>query len=193
MPSDREAALGHAEAVGKARTDDASALALAAFAMSAIGGNHDTALAMVERALARNPSSAVAHNVSAVINSRLGRYDRSLEHAERSIRLSPFDPLRYVPEHAVAVARLAAGENEDALACARRALAVNSDFVPARLSEAICLVRLNRLEEARASLRLVLERSPDTRVATLRERLATFDDGIFDDIVTDLRAAGLPE
>ena len=128
-----------------------------------------------------------------MINSRLGRYARSLEHAERSIRRSPFDPLRFMPEHVVSVARLAAGENEAALEYARRALAVNADFVSARLSEAICLVRLDRLEEARASLRLVLERSPDTRVATLRERLATFDASGVDDIVADLRAAGLPE
>ena len=192
-PSDREAALSHAEAVGSSRTDDATALAFAAFAMSALAGKHDTALAMVERALAQNPSSAAAHNISAAINSRLGRFDRSREHADRSIRLSPFDPLRHMPETARTMARLAAGENEDALACARRALVANPDFPPARLFEAVCLVRLDQLEEARASLRLVLERSPDTSGATLRERSLTIDAGNFDAIVTDLRKVGLPE
>ena len=160
--------------------------------MSALGSNHETGLAMVERALAQNPSSAVAHNVSAVINNRLGRYDRSLAHAERSIRLSPFDPLRYMAEHARTVANVAAGEYEAALECVRHSLVANPDFPPARVLEAACLVRLGRLDEARASLGLVLERSPDTSVATLRERLLMHD-GIFDDIVTDLRAAGLPE
>ncbi len=166
--------------------------------MSLLGGNHDTALAMIERVLAQNPNSAVAHNVSAVINNRLGRYDRSLAHAERSIRLSPFDPLRYMPENARAVAKVAAGEIEAALECARRALVANPEFPPARVLEAVCLVRLARLEEARASVRLVLERSPDTSVATLRDRLIrdrliNVDASLFDDIVTDLRAAGLPE
>ncbi len=191
-PSDKEQALGHEEAVGTAGTDDATALAFAAFAMSALGGNHDTALTMVERALAQNPSSAVAHNVSAVINNRLGRYDRSLAHAERSIRLSPFDPLRYMPEQARTLAKVAAGEIEAALECARLALVANPEFPPARVMEAACLVRLGRLEEGRASLRLVLERSPDTSVSTLRERILTHD-GILDDIVTDLREAGRPE
>ena len=192
-PSDRDAALDHAEAVGSSRTDDATALAFAAFVMSALGGNHDAALAMVGRALARNPSSAVAHNVSAVINSRLGRHDRALEHAERSIRLSPFDPMRHMPETSGAMAKLAAGENEAALECTRRALAANSVFPPAPVFEAVCLVRLGRPEEARASLRLVLESAPDTNVATLRERLLNVDASMFEDIVTDLRAAGLPE
>jgi len=187
------AALGHAEAAGTAWTDDATILAFAAFTMSFLGDNHDTALAMVERALAQNSSSALAHNVGGVINSRLGRYDRAQTHAQRSIQLSPFDPLLYMPENVRTVARLAAGEIETALECTRRALAANSVFPPARVFEAVCLARLGRLEEARASLRLVLERSPDTNVATLRERLLNVDASMFEGIVTDLRAAGLPE
>ncbi len=192
-PADREAAVRHAEAVAAARTDDATALAFAALALSALAGRHDAALMMVDRALVQNPSSAIAHNVSALINMILGRADKSRVHAERSLRLSPFDPLRHIPECTLAVARLAAGRHEDALICVRRGLEANPVFSPGLTTLALCLVRLGRIEEARATVRRLVEIAPDTRVATLQERYL-FSNGLgIDSIIADLRVAGLPE
>lgn len=70
---DRLPGLRHAEVVAVAQTDDAMALALVAFAMGALAGDHDVALVMVERAVEQNPSSATAHIVCAMINMMLGR------------------------------------------------------------------------------------------------------------------------
>ena len=192
-PADKEAALAHARAVAAGRTEDATALAFAAFALSTLAGHHDTALTMVERAVAQNPSSAVAHNVSAIIHTMRGNHEKSRAHAESSLRLSPFDPLRYIAEIALATAKLTAGDHEAALAAARRAVQANPHFAPAITLIAICLVRLGRIDEAQASLRQVLELAPDTRVATLRERFLVADAIGFDSVVSDLRAAGLVE
>ncbi|GIK86193.1 MAG: adenylate cyclase [Betaproteobacteria bacterium] len=192
-PADREAALRHAEAVAALRTDDATTLALAALALSALGGRHDAALAMVQRALAQNPSSATAHNASALINMLLGRPEEAEHHAERSLRLSPFDPLRHIPECTLAVASLAAGENEAALIHVRRGLEANPAFTPGLTTLALCLVRLGRIEEAREAVRRIIEIAPDTRVANLQERYL-FANGLgFDRVVADLRVAGLLE
>ena len=192
-PEDRQAALAHAEAVAASQTDDATTLAFAAFAMSTLAASHDAAFAMLERALAHNPNSAMAHAISAIVNSTLGRHDRAEDHGRRALRLSPFDPVRFIPEIAIASARLAAGDNEAALASTRRALAANPAVAPARTLEAVCLVRLGRGAEARASVRRVIEIAPDTRVATLAERLFIATALGFDQIAADLRAAGLPE
>ncbi|MCL4760816.1 MAG: adenylate/guanylate cyclase domain-containing protein [Burkholderiales bacterium] len=192
-PADREAALRHAEAVAALRTDDATTLALAALALSALGGRHDAALVMVQRALAQNPSSATAHNASALINMLLGRPEEAEHHAERSLRLSPFDPLRHIPECTLAVASLAAGENEAALIHVRRGLEANPAFTPGLTTLALCLVRLGRIEEAREAVRRIIEIAPDTRVANLQERYL-FANGLgFDRVVADLRVAGLLE
>jgi len=192
-PADREAALRHADAVAAARTDDATTLAFAAFAKGALAGDHDAAHAMVERALVQNPSSAIAHNVSGVLDMMLGRNDEGLRHAEYSLRLSPFDPLRFIPESTAAAAKLMAGRLDAALAAARRALEANPAFAPGITVAALSLVRLGRLDEARATVRRLLEIAPDTRVATLEERFL-FAKGLgFDGVVADLRAAGLPE
>ena len=192
-PADREAALGHAEAVANARTDDATALAFAAMALSALAGRHDVALVMIDRALERNPSSAIAHNVSALLNMMLGRPGKAEFHAERSLRLSPFDPLCHMPETTLAAAKLAAGQYEAALVFVRRALEANPVFSPGLTTLALCLVRLGRIEEARATVRRILEIAPDTRIATLQERYLFANSLGFDHIVADLRLAGLPE
>ncbi len=192
LPTDREAALRHAEAVVAAQTDDSNALALAALALSALDGRNDVALVMVGRALERNPSSAIAHTVSALICMILGQPDESAHHAECSLRLSPFDPLRHIPESALAVAKMAAGRNADALPHARRAVEANPGFTPGLTTLALCLMRLDRAEEAREAIRQVIEIAPDTRIANLQERYL-FSNGLgFEHIVADLHAAGLP-
>jgi TolB-like protein/Tfp pilus assembly protein PilF len=192
-PADREAALRHAEAVAALRSDDATTLALAALALSALGGRHDVAIVMVQRALEQNPSSATAHNASALINMLLGRPEEAEYHAGRSLRLSPFDPLRHIPESTLAVASLAAGQNEAALIHVRRGLEANPVFTPGLTTLALCLIRLGRIEEARAAVHRIIEIAPDTRVANLQERYL-FANGLgFDRVVADLRVAGLPE
>ena len=192
-PSDRQAALRHAEAVAAARTDDATALAFAGLALSALDDRHDVALVMVDRALERNPSSAIAHNASALINMMLARPEKSVVHAERSLRLSPFDPLRHIPECTLAVAKMASGEHEAALVCARRAVEANPGFTPGLTTLALCLLRLGRIEEARATVHRLVEIAPDTRIATLKERYLFANSLGFDSIAADLRVAGLPE
>ena len=192
-PADRDAALRHAEAVAAARTDDATSLAFAAFAIGALGRNHETAFAMLDRALELNPSSATAHNIGAVLRMMTGDHERSQRHTEASLRLSPFDPVRFIAQTASAVAKLAMGEPEAALAIARRGLDASPAFAPAIAVLIMCLVRLGRNEEARAAVHRLLEIAPDTRIATLYERFLYSDALGFDRIAADMRAAGLPE
>ena len=192
-PEDREAGLKHAEAVAAAQTDDATALAFAAFAMSILAERHAAALAMVERALAQNPSSAWAYSVSAVIELFRCRHDTSRSHADQSLRLSPFDPMRYMPEVAIAIAERALGRHEEALARARRSLEANPVFGPALLVAVLSLVRLGRLEEARATVRQLHQVAPDMRIGTLRRFAMSDALGGHDAIIAELRQAGLPE
>ena len=101
--------------------------------------------------------------------------------------------MRYIAENVLAKAKFVAGEYEAALAGVRRSLVANPDFTPSRIFEAACLVNLGRLEEARESMHRVMERTPNIRAATLRERLLTLDDDTLESIIAPLRAAGLPE
>lgn len=191
--ADREAALCHAEAVMASRTDDATALAFAALALSSLDARHDVALVMVERALGHNPNSATAHNVSALIKMIVERPQDSIAHAQAALRLSPFDPLRHLPECVLAVVSMIAGEHEAALERVRRGLEANPLFTPGLTLLAICLVRLGRVDEARATVRRIVETAPDTRVATLPERFLFANSLGVDRVVADLREVGLPD
>lgn len=192
-PNDRLAAIKHAEAVAAVRTEDATSLAFAAMVWSALDGRHDAALVTLERALELNPSSAVAHVVCSLVNMILGRPERSASHAERSLRLSPFDPLRHISHAMLAVANLAAQEPEAALTYARKSVDAHPLFAPGITTLALCLVALGRLDEARQTIRRLLEIAPDTCVATLHERYLPTNGLGLDRVVADLRAAGLPE
>jgi tetratricopeptide (TPR) repeat protein len=191
-PADRAAALRHAEAVAAARSDDATALAFAALALSALDRRRDAALVMVDRALGQNPSSATAHAVKALLGMIGGRAAEAAAQAEQALRLSPFDPLRFIPLTALAATNLACGRDDVALADVRRALEANPVFTPGLTTLAICLVRLDRLDEAHATLGQLLAIAPDTRLANLRERYLFANALGFDRIAADLRRAGLP-
>ena len=192
-PADREAALRHAEAVAQAQSDDATTLAFAAHVIGTLGDRPEPAMAMVERALAQNPSSATAHTVSALLNLISGRHELTLHHAERALQLSPFDALRYIPEMVVAAVKWADGKYETALANARRSLEASPAFPPGLIVAALCLVRCGRLEEARATVLRLLEVAPETQLGALHEVSISLKGLDFDRVVADLRAAGLPE
>ena len=59
--------------------------------------------------------------------------------------------------------------------------------------EAVCLTRLGRGEEAKESVRRVIEVAPDCRISTLSERAFLVTALGFEQIAAELRAAGMPE
>jgi tetratricopeptide (TPR) repeat protein len=122
----------------------------------------------------------------------MGDDTTAIGHAGIGIRLSPFDPLIYLPYVGLAYAHFFAGDWAEAANAARRASRVNPGFsVPLYLLTA-ALIRLGHIGEAKSSARRVLEVQPGFTVSglvsgdiTTPERMATLADA--------LRAAGLPE
>jgi tetratricopeptide (TPR) repeat protein len=124
--------------------------------------------------------------------SSMGSSPGAIEHARIGIRLSPYDPLIYLPYVGLAYAHFFAGDWEEAANAARRACQANPRFsVPCYLLTA-ALIRLGRISEAKASSSRVLELQPGFTVSglvtgdiTTPERMASLADA--------LRQAGLPE
>jgi adenylate cyclase len=192
-PEDREAALRHAEAVAAVRTDDAGSLAFAAMSLSALDGQHEAAMTMLIRALDIAPNSALALTCRSLVEMILGRPEESALHAARSLRLSPLDPLRHIPECALAVARLAAGDTEAALRHARRAVESLPVFTPGLTTLALCLAEAGRTADAVDVVDRILAIAPDTRVSNLHERFLVANGVGFDRVAAAMRVAGLPE
>jgi tetratricopeptide (TPR) repeat protein len=69
--------------------DDAGVLATAAGALAFFDEDIGAMMALVDRALALNPSDARAWHISSVQRLHAGQPDSAIQHAEASLRLSP--------------------------------------------------------------------------------------------------------
>jgi TolB-like protein len=187
----RAAASRHARAAIAAGGDDAPALAMAGFVIGVVEHDYETALYALDRSLALSPSSALALGFGSIIRAWTGADATSIAHAETAIRLSPYDPLIYLPYLGLAYAYFFTGRLEESLTAAGRAAQANPRFsVPAVFQTAV-LASLGRVDAAAASARHLLELEPGFRISQIaslssnKARLAMLAEA--------LRQAGLPE
>jgi TolB-like protein/tetratricopeptide (TPR) repeat protein len=163
----REAALRHARAAIEAGGDDAMALAMGGFVIGVLERDYDAALDALDRSLVLSPSSALAFGFSSIIRAWMGDDAMAVEHATIGIRLSPYDPLIYLPYVGLAYAHFFAGNFVAAASAASRASAANARFSVPRYLHVAALVRLGRLDEARSIAAILLKLQPGFTVSGL--------------------------
>ena len=86
---DRRKAAGFARRALQVAGDDPRVLADAAYALAFLGEDIGAMIALVDRALALNPSFARGWYISGGLRLLAGQLDVAIEHAENSLRLSP--------------------------------------------------------------------------------------------------------
>jgi adenylate cyclase len=159
----RTASIRHAEAAIAYGHDDAHALAFAGFVIGMDKHDRAAAFAAFETALEISPSSAMTYINGSVILALGGDAERAIEWAERSLRLSPFDPWRASAFFALAIAHFHCGHYEEAAAAAHKAIQSTPGFSISYAILAASLAKLGRPEEARAAAARVLELQPGFR------------------------------
>jgi adenylate cyclase len=189
----KRAALRHARKAIAVGGDDAAALATAGFVFAVLEYDYETATAAFDRSFALSSSSALALGFSSIVRAWKGDEATAVEQAERAIRLSPFDPLMYLPYVGLAYAHFAAGRFGEAAAAASRASQSNAKFSMSYVLQAAALANLGRGEEARAVADRLREIEPNLSVATAirSARYANPDKNA--ELGDALRRAGLPE
>jgi TolB-like protein/Flp pilus assembly protein TadD len=158
--TDRDAAIRHAHAAIATGSDDATALALAAFVIANIAHDMSTARRAFDQALDISPSSFLALAFGATALGWKGDAERAIDWGERAIRLSPFDRLLHIAVHAVALGHFSLGQNELAVDAARRAIQSKPEFSVAHMLLAAALAAAGRADEAQAAAAQVLAREP---------------------------------
>ena len=161
--TDKIAGLRHARAAIASGTDDATALAVAAFALGILSKDYKTAMSVIERALSLNPSSAAAHYWGALIHASSGTFAAVTPHANRALRLSPFDPVAFVAHTALGHVAVVEARYEEAASYYAQAVQANPRFSVAYFCQAIALALAGRVEEAGPIIRQLLELSPGFR------------------------------
>jgi tetratricopeptide (TPR) repeat protein len=91
--ADRRECIDFARRALQVAGDDPDVLTNAAYALAYFGEDIGAMMALVDRALAINPSFARGWYISGIIKLRAGQPDVAIEHVETSMRLSPRAPI----------------------------------------------------------------------------------------------------
>jgi TolB-like protein len=173
--------------------DDAATLARGGHALAFVGGELDTGVTFIDRALALNPNVAVAWYLSGFARIFLGEPELALEHFALAMRLSPLDPLTFAMQTGCAHASMFAGRYDEAAMWAQKALREQPDFMTTHRIAAAASALADRPEEAQRALARLRQLDPALRISNLADQiplrrpqdLAIYQEG--------LRKAELPE
>jgi adenylate cyclase len=188
----RVKSVEHARAVLRLGTDDPLALAFAAAAVAMFERDYEVALDAINRALTITPNSPIVLSLGGLVNAFAGRFEAAIKHGQNSLRLSPFDPMRFSAELAVGYGHFFMGRYDDAADAAQRCIHINSQFVPAFAILAASRARGGRSEAAKTAAERLLTLNPDFRVGNYI-RVGRFPSDLNEKYGTALREAGLPE
>jgi adenylate cyclase len=148
--ADRTAALVHARTAIASDTDDAASLAVAGWVIIVLTKDRAMALSAIERALSLNASCTTAHYFAALVNAFADRSGAATFHANRALRLSPFDPSAFEAHLALGMAALRAAQYDEAVVCFARGWQINRRHSLFPFFHAIALALAGRAAEARA-------------------------------------------
>lgn len=189
---DRLAAVYHARAAVARGNDDATALAIAALVIAYDGHDTNTALKVFDRALELSNSNVFALNWSAAILAWMGKTEVAIERAQRALRLGPFDSLNWRSHHALAIAYFHEQKYADAAAAGQSVIDANPGYSLPRAILAAALMRLGRVDDAKAMAQTVLEYQPSFTIHGT-SLYAELEPTVFRPLADAWREIGLPD
>ena len=127
--------------------DDPYVLGSAAFALGLFGEDIAAAIALVDRSLRLNPSSAHGWYQSGTLRLWAGQYDLAIEHFETSIRLNPRASISQTCL-TIGIGHFFARRNEKAIEMLGLSLQERPAWPPTLRFLASCLAHMGRLKEA---------------------------------------------
>jgi adenylate cyclase len=188
----RAASISHAQAAIVHGQDDALALTFAGFSIGMDSHDRAAAFAAFDAALAVSPSTALTYILGSVILGWTGNAERAIEWGERGVRLSPFDSWAFAAFGALAMGHFLRGRYGEAANAAYRAVQSNPAHSINYVLLTAPLVKLGRLEEAKAAAARVLQLQPAFRYG---RQFSGVDCAptLAASLGEALRAAGLPD
>jgi adenylate cyclase len=172
---------------------DPQALSLCGHLRAFLFRDYDQAIELFDRALAANPSSAIAWMRSSATFSYIGETREARRRADIGLRLSPYDAHVFYSYTIMALASYAAGDYEDAAQWARRSAALSPRFTANLRFLAASLAASGKLDEARQAGRELLQVDPKFSALQFAERHGFKDPAMRRLFGEHLIKAGLPE
>ncbi len=145
-------------------------LALTAHAYSFILRDYQYALDLADRAVAANPSLAIARDLRALTLGYLGEVERGYEDAVIARKLGGPPPYRYCIDTTCCILSTLRGRFDEGIGHGRRVLAQQPNYLPALRYTASCQGYLGRDQEAYGTLQRIRELEPDFSLELLHDR-----------------------
>jgi tetratricopeptide (TPR) repeat protein len=172
--------------------NDSIVLTEAAIALGVLTRDQATAIPWLDRAIGLNSNSAHAFGRSAAVRNFAGDHITAAEHADRAMRLSPFDPDSFLFSVARGSSHHFRRQLPEAVAWLSKAAQQNPRNAPTFLHLGSALAQAGQIEEGRAAIRRLLELNPMSTVSWFRQRRRIREDD-FEYVMEGARLAGLPE
>jgi adenylate cyclase len=180
-----------ARLAGDMQNDDPLVLTMLCAAHSVVG-DLDVASALIEKALALDANSAMAWNRSGWVNTYVMRPEIAIEHFQRSLRLTPFDPMNFNCLIGIGNAHFAAERYEEALPWWRKGMVERPDLRWPLRPMVAALGLLGRISEAHEAVRQLRQGYPDITIAKIMA-IIPHRGQYAHRYAEGLRRAGLPE
>jgi adenylate cyclase len=172
--------------------ENASVLAVAAWAYSTLGVRFEQSLELANHALALHPNSVHIRSFCGWVFNYFGESLKAIEQFEEARRLSPVDPKSYFPMLGLAAAHFFASHFDETVNLTGRILAEVPTHNVARRYRAAALGHLGRIDEARAVIADLLKAQPSSNLRSSRS--SVFRDPRMSELyIGGLERAGLPE
>jgi adenylate cyclase len=157
---------------------------------------HDASVAELRTAVALNPSFALAHHGLGCALMLSGRLEEATEELDKTIRLSPRDPVLWGMMCFHSLNFGLRGQHEAAAVWARKAIheprSAGGGYWPYAVL-ASALGNLGQTSDARAACEEAVRRKPNLSLGYLQNTLPTKQPGALAPYLEGLRKAGLPE
>ena len=169
---------------------DPETLAYAATISAFMVGDSDSEIEMADRAVALNPNLFVAWNGRGWVYRIAGLPEEAVRSFERAMRVSPVDPLLYIPHVGMGMAFIELRRFDEAIVAGKKAQRHNTSYAGAYYCLASAFAHLGRDAEAREAAARVLEVDP---AFTISARMGRRRQAHAKLLIEGLRKAGLPE
>ena len=184
-------ALKLADRAASQSSDDPLILAVLG-AVHTFARNYGVARVMLERAVALDPNAAWALSRLGWLDVYADRPDDARVHFEKAMRLSPLDPINFNNLVGLASARQVAGDDAGAADLFIRALQERPNALWIHRNLAAALYGAGRLEEAKASARIVMASYPGYTIARYKDAMV-YTPRLLDRMAEQMRALGVPD
>ena len=128
-------------------------------------GDTAAAIRRLDESLRLNPNESLAWLYKSVWSSMWGSAEASVLEAETAATLSPVDPMKYYYDLMLSTALSINRDYEKSIEVGKRALRANKHHQPILRTLLLAQGESGRIEEAKETLRLLLQESPEFTIA----------------------------